>query len=60
MTFVCSADQQTVDETLPFSWVSFLNILFQVRNHAPVFVANYALLSPYDMKNLIFQLSIIS
>ncbi|OAE35389.1 hypothetical protein AXG93_2587s1040 [Marchantia polymorpha subsp. ruderalis] len=25
-----SADQQTVDETLPFSWVSFLNILFQV------------------------------
>ncbi|KAL3689041.1 hypothetical protein R1sor_015350 [Riccia sorocarpa] len=24
-----SADQQAVDETLPFTWVSFLNILFQ-------------------------------
>ncbi|CAM6094780.1 unnamed protein product [Calypogeia fissa] len=24
-----SADQQAVDETLPFSWMSFLNILFQ-------------------------------
>ncbi|KAG6545599.1 hypothetical protein Mapa_012953 [Marchantia paleacea] len=40
-----SADQQTVDETLPFSWVSFLNILFQafstiivISLNTPIFI----------------------